>query len=61
MDDQFLQGLILALPNWVGFLLLVAIQNRFNQRLLLMIEKRLEQDQEDRQEDRTIIRRDAKM
>jgi len=43
IELEVLKIFILGAPNWVGFVILSSIQYRFNQRVLQMLERCLEE------------------
>jgi len=55
MELEIVRVLLLSLPNWAGFLLLTFLQNRFNERLLKIIETRAERDRVADAQDNTRI------
>jgi len=48
-EETWVAALIVALPNWAGFIILTITQNRFNSRLMDMLEKRAQRDSDEHQ------------
>jgi hypothetical protein len=44
MDVEFVRVLVLAFPNWIGFIILAYSQNSLNNRLVDILEQVLRRD-----------------